>query len=332
MKIGILGSGMIVASALDAINSMKNVECMALWHREVDSEGATSLQNQYNIPKLYTDIDEFLKDDSFDVVYVGLINSLHYEYTKKAIEANKNVICEKPFTPTYRHGKALVELAKEKNLFLFEAIMLRYADNYEEIARHLNELGEITLIQCNYSQYSSRFDKYLKGIVLPAFSPELSGGSLYDINLYCIQFTIGLFGKPEKVHYMANIGHNGIDTSGILCMDYGKYKAICVGAKDSDSPARCTIQGHKGYIDMLSLPGKVEHVNLHLKGQEPRCIDIKDLGNPMLNEFNKIDQIINNKDYDRCYQYMDITLDVMKVLEDARMDAGIHFNADNEGL
>ncbi len=330
MKIGIFGSGMIVSTALAAISGMEDVSCEAIWCRESGRANAQRLKEEYQIPRIYTDTEAFLRDDSFDTVYVGLVNSAHYEYTRRALEAGKNVICEKPFTATGRQARKLIKIAKAKGLFLFEAIMTRYIDNYDEIGRQLDKIGKVTLIQTNYSQYSRRFGRYLEGQVLPAFDPALAGGSLYDINLYCIQFIMGLFGKPQGVRYMANIGYNGIDTSGVLCMDYGDFKAVAVGAKDSDSPARSVIQGQKGYIEVQNRSPIVENVMLHLKGEEPVCIDVKPVGNAMANEFRKIAEIMQNGDYELCYTYMQKTQDVMDVMEAARKDAGIHFDADDE--
>jgi predicted dehydrogenase len=330
MKIGIFGNGKIVHSALQAIKESDQLSAQAICCRPASKEKTMEIQKQYGIPSLYTDADEFLASNEFDTVYIGLINSVHYDYAKKALEAGKNVICEKPFTTNGAQCAELIKLAKEKKLFLFEAIMSRYTDNYESIRNHLDKLGKITLIQTNYSQYSSRYDDYLQGKILPAFDPKLAGGSLYDINLYCIQFIMGLFGKPKSQLYMANIGPNGIDTSGILCMDYGSFKAVAAGAKDSDSPAKCVIQGEKGCIVLNNLPGLVEHVDLCLKKQEPVCIDVKPLGNPMTNEFVKMNEVIENKDYQTCYHWLDQSQDVMDVLEQARKQAGIYFCDEKE--
>lgn len=323
MKIGIIGSGVIVLEALKSIAQTPS-ECVAIWHRDVDLESAQKLQTEFKIPKLYSDLEAFLADESIDTVYVGVINSFHYLNTKKALEAGKHVICEKPFTPTGQEARELIDLAKSKNLFLFEAIMLRYVDNYDLIKETLPQLGDIKMVQCNYSQYSRRYDKYLEGVVLPAFDPKLAGGCIYDINIYNIHFTMGLFGRPQGYQYFANIGYNGIDTSGILVLDYGSFKAVCCGAKDSDSKAACSIQGNKGYINVDSMAGMVQNVSLKLNHQEPYKIGT-DTDQMMVNEFKKIDEIIALKQYERCYAYLEQTFDVMDVVEKARIQAGIVF-------
>jgi len=74
--------------------------------------------------------DKAVKDENIDTVYLGIINSMHYEYCKKALESGKNVICEKPFTSNIRELKELIDLAKSKNLFLFEAITMIYSPNF----------------------------------------------------------------------------------------------------------------------------------------------------------------------------------------------------------
>lgn len=325
MKLGIIGSGVIVLEALKSIAQTKENKCVALWHRDLDAEGALKLKEEFNIPKLFTDLDEFLKDESIDTVYVGVINSFHYINTKKALEAGKNVICEKPFMPTGAEARELIDLAKSKKLFLFEAIMLRYVDNYDLIRETLPQLGDIKLVQCNYSQYSRRYDKYLEGVVLPAFDPKLAGGCIYDINIYNIHFTMGLFGRPKKYEYFANIGYNGIDVSGMLVLDYGDFKAVCTGAKDSNSKPFCVIQGNKGFIDVASMAGQVQNVSLNLNHEEPRKLGT-DTANMMVNEFQKIHQIIASNNYELCYNYMEQSYVVMDVVEKARIAAGVKFD------
>ena len=271
---------------------------------------------------MYTDYDAFLKDDSFDTVYIGLINSLHYEYAKKAILAHKHVIVEKPFTSTYEQAKELYDLTKENNVFVFEAIMSRYSKNYQHIQKYLPCIGDIKMIQCNYSQYSSRYDAYLRHEVLPAFDPEEYGGALYDINVYNVHFVEGLFGKPVFTHYEANIGFNGVDTSGTLIMKYPEYIAVCTGAKDSASHNGVMIQGTKGYIQMDSRSGIIQNLTLHLK-DEVINIDVEEMQSPMKTEFEQIASIIEEKDTSTMVLWLENSLEVMKILSNSRNEIGL---------
>ncbi|MBR4162578.1 MAG: Gfo/Idh/MocA family oxidoreductase [Solobacterium sp.] len=326
MKLGIVGNGGIVVSALESIKET-DIEATTLWCRNKDK--GMPLCEKYAVKTIYTDYDAFLKDESYDVVYIGLINSLHYEYTKKALEAGRNVICEKPFTSTYKEAEELVALAKEKGVYLFEAIMSRYSENYANIRKNLDKVGELRLVQCNYSQYSRRYNSYKQGTVLPAFDPNLSGGALYDINVYNIHFTEGLFGKPEEVHYYANKGFNGIDTSGILVMKYPGFLVTCSGAKDSASVNGMMIQGDGGYIHVNSRPGMIRNITLYADDAEPKKLDIADDPNPMQTEFVTIAKLISEGNKEQMYKWLDDTLTVMEILQKARNDAGICFLKDN---
>lgn len=326
MKLGIVGNGGIVQSALEHLKDAE-IEVPALWCRN-ELKGKP-LQEQYGF-RLYTDYDAFLKDESFDTVYIGLINSLHYEYAMRAMEAGKNVILEKPFTSRYGETLRLIQESEEKDVLLFEAILNRYSRNYEALIPHLDEIGDLKLIYGNFSKTSSRYEDYEKGIVKPAFSLEGSGGALYDINVYNVHNVVSLFGSPRHVHYLANIGFNGIDTSGILTMDYDGFKAVCIGTKDSASPNSTVFQGTKGYIEIPGRPGVYKDMTLHVNGQEPVSIGVPDEGNPMYNEFLRIQEVVDQHDAATAAVWLVRTKQVMSVLDQARNSAGIHFPADDD--
>jgi predicted dehydrogenase len=315
MIIGTVGNGGIVKTALSSLSGT-GIRCTALWCR--NGAKGKPLTEQFGIENLYTDYDLFLQDPSFDTVYVGLINSLHYEFTKKAILAGKNVICEKPLTGTLAEAEELVRTAKEKGVFLFEAIMLRYSRNYEAVKAHLDEIGDVKLVISNYSQYSSRFDDYQAGKVLPAFDPELYGGALYDINVYNIHTMTGLFGRPQNAVYYPNRGFNGADTSGVMVLDYGSFKAVCTGAKDSASDCFTMIQGTKGYIKMPGRPGVVRNVTLHLYSGEEKPLDAAQEDNPMANEFMRIADVLDRNDTQTAEEWMERSLETMEILETGR--------------
>ncbi len=318
MKLGIVGNGGIVKVALESLKET-DIDVMSLWCRN-ENKGKPLIA-QYHIPSLYTDYEQFLQDDSFDTIYVGLINSLHYEYAKKALLSHKNVIVEKPFTSTFSQAKELMTLAQENQCYLFEAIMSRYSLNYVEIQKNLSKLGDIKCIQCNFSQYSSRYDAYLNGEVLPAFDPNLYGGALYDINVYNIHFVEGLFGKPNTFQYLANIGFNGVDTSGIVTMKYDRFYASCIGAKDSSSKNGMMIQGTKGYLHVDSRPGVICNVHLYLKDGTEQTLDIHPEDNPMRQEFLTINLILETKQKDKMLSWLQDSVDVMEILETCREQA-----------
>jgi len=328
MKLGIVGSGNIVKEALDALTFVPEIELEAIVVREKSLNVAQELQAAYNIQKIFTDYQAFLDDPSTEIVYIGLPNSLHYSYTKQALLAGKHVICEKPFTSNYHELKELSELAREKQLFLFEAITMIHSGNFRHVKQQLAEIGDIKLVQCNYSQFSSRYEKYKQGEVHPAFDPAYSGGALYDINVYNVHFICRLFGQPDSVHYHANIGPNGIDTSGVLIMLYPGFKAICVGAKDSQSPCHATVQGDKGYVKIDGPTNEAKRVEFKLVAGEAVTDNQGQYANRMVDEFKIFAQLFKKRDHAACYELLDHSLIVLNVLTDARRHAGIKFPGD----
>lgn len=328
MKLGIAGSGGIVTEVLKALQEVDEVQVTAIFVRPHSREKGEALAGQYGIPSIYTDYAEFLHSADIDSAYIGLINSAHFSYARDSLLAGKNVIVEKPFASNLKEVEQLAGLAQSKKLFLFEAVSLLHMPNYAKLKELLPLIGRITMVQANYSQYSSRYDKYLAGEVLPAFDPALSGGSLYDINIYNLNLIIGLFGRPEAVSYTANIGFNGIDTSGMALLQYKYFPAVAIGAKDSDSPSGCTIQGEKGWIRCDGVPGELNSVELCLRKQEPQHYALNAYSHRLAHEFKDFADIFAANDLaarDRC---LTISLQVAEAAEKARLSAGIHFPAD----
>ena len=219
MNLGILGTGKIVQEFLPEIDNLK-IGYKAILGTLRSKERVEKLAAQYKLDKIYFDYDELLTDENLDTIYVALPNNLHYEFAKKALLADKNVIVEKPAVTTAEEFADLKKIATERQKILIEAVTVHYMPAYLRIREDLKNLGDIKIVSMNYSQYSSRYDAFKRGEILPAFNPKMAGGALMDINVYNISFVVGLFGAPKSFSYTANI-ERGIDTSGVMVMDYG---------------------------------------------------------------------------------------------------------------
>ena len=327
MKLGIIGAGMIVNEFLTITEKLKGLELTAIFGRKNKAEVLDKLKKEYGIKNIFYDYDELLHSN-VDTVYIGLPNNLHFEFAKKALEAGKNVIIEKPITSTYKQALELSNLARAKKLFIFEAISNQYLPNYKKIKEFIPKLGNIRIVQCNYSQYSSRYDKFKEGVVLPAFNPEFSGGALMDLNIYNIHYVVGLFGKPLNVEYYPNI-ERGIDTSGVLILDYEKFKCVCIGAKDCKAPIANNIQGDKGCIYQDTPANVCERFELLMNDGTHTVINENNFNHRMINEFIEFIEMINSNDLKRCYEILDHSLIVSEVQTIARNKSGIRFPGDN---
>ena len=316
MKLAILGTGKIVEEVLPVLKEINGIELSAILSTPRSIEKAEKLAELYAISQASSDYDSILANPDVDTVYVALPNHLHYDYAKKALLAGKHVICEKPFTLTLAEFEDLAKIAEQKNRILLEAITNQYLGNFASIKANLSKLGEIKIVECNYSQYSSRYDAFKRGEIAPAFDPAKGGGALRDLNIYNIHLVVGLFGKPERVQYLANM-ERGVDTSGILIMDYGNFKAACIGAKDCSADIKSTIQGNKGSIAVLGPTNSMPELSLSLNGQSMTMINENSLNHRMHDEFVAFQAIIEHEDMTATKLALDHSHLVMEVLDQA---------------
>ena len=326
MKLGIIGSGMIVKEFLPSLVKLEDLEILGIQGTKSGIEKVEEICKKYNIPNFTDNFDE-LCNFGIDTVYIAVPNFLHFEFCKKALEKGINVIVEKPITTNYREAKELEKLAKEKKLFLFEAITTLYFENYKKIKEWITKIGNIKLVQSQYSQYSSRYDAFKRGEILPVFDPEKAGGALMDLGLYNLHYVLGLFGKPENVKYYANIEKN-IDTSGVLIMKYKNFSAMCVCAKDSEGERIGVIQGSEGKIVSEEAPGLVGKVTLKLYDGTTESFDDGFSKDRVVPEFTQFIRAVKENDLEFCYRQLEKSLLVSEVQTKARIDAGIKFTQD----
>ena len=137
MKLGILGTGMIVKDVLTMYHEL-GVEKTYLFSTKKSKSQALELMKKYHLDKVYTDYDELLQSD-VDTIYCALPNYLHYEFSKKALENDKNVIIEKPITANSKELEDLIETANKKNLMIFEAMNLHYTPAFLSLKEDLKK-------------------------------------------------------------------------------------------------------------------------------------------------------------------------------------------------
>lgn len=327
MKLGIVGTGMIAQLVGPHLEEW-GCHVAAVCGTPATLDQAEELCGRIG-GATYGDYGQMLEEADIDTVYVAVPNFLHFSFVRSALLAGKHVIVEKPFASNYAESSELAELACEQGLLLYEAISTIHLPNYAKLRELLPRIGEIRMVSCNYSQYSSRYDRFRAGEVLPAFDPAKSGGALMDLGLYNLQWIMGLFGDPERAAYVPNV-ERGIDASGVLILDYESFKAVSVAAKDCAAPARCIVQGTKGYLVQDTPANSCGPVTLHLNDGSEERYDL----NPKLqweSEFRAFAKGIEVGDTQGCYELLDHSLAVSRVMTRARLAAGIRFVADGDG-
>lgn len=329
MRLGIVGAGMIVNDLFRFIHKVKGIELEAIASTPKSIEKVKKMAEKEGIKKYYADYNKMLMDKDIEVMYIATPNHLHYTMCKQALESGKHVICEKPFTSRVEELQELDKIAKKKKLLLLEAISTQYLPNVLKIKELLPLLGNIKILSANYSQYSSRYDYFKQGKVMPAFDYKKSGGALMDLNIYNIHLAVALFGQPEKVQYYANVEKN-IDTSGILALDYGKFKAVLIGAKDCKAPIMTSIQGDKGSIIIHTPANVLKEFEYISNDNDAEKYDLQEEYHRMYFEFIEFVRIFEEKDFKKADEMMKNSLIAMDIATKARMSAGIHFAIDEK--
>lgn len=325
MKIGILGTGMIVKDLMRTIDQL-NLDYAAILGTEVTRKETEEIAAVNHLQKCFFDYDEMLESE-VDTIYVALPNFLHFQFAKKALEAGKHVILEKPGTANFGEFQELKKLAQQQDKILIEAMTTHYLPAFRKLKEDLVQLGNLKIVSVNYSQYSSRYDSFKAGEILPAFDPEKAGGALMDLNVYNLHFVVGLFGEPANVRYYANIEKN-IDTSGIMILDYGMFKAVCIGAKDCKAPILSSLQGDGGNITITVPVNQMTaytHSDNRGNSNEKQFEEGK---HRMYYEFREFGRIIDEHDTKKAEEMLEISMAVSKIMQEGRKQEGIIFGND----
>lgn len=325
IRLGTIGSGMIVHSILNNVKATDGIRLEAVYSRS--REKGNALAAQYGAGKVYTDMDAFLADEEINFVYIATPNLLHYAQAKKALLAGKNVILEKPFTTRAEQAKELVEIAKTRHLFLVDAVPPAFLPNLEILREQLAKIGRIRLVMSNYSQYSSRYDQVLAGEKPNIFNPEYAGGCLMDINFYNVYLNIALFGKPEQAVYYPNIYPGLSDTSGSMVLRYNGFVSQNAGAKDTWGVNFFQIEGEKGYIYIPNGANGIQSVRVVTKTSD-ETYNVQDNPDRWFYEVQNVTKLVLADDYDAIYRRLDTMILVIETLEASRKAAGIFFPGD----
>ncbi|CAL4858833.1 Gfo/Idh/MocA family oxidoreductase [Microbacterium sp. MM2322] len=323
MRLAVVGAGKIVAEFLPHAEQIPGLTVAAIVGRASSRDKVDALAASHGIPLVFTDLDDCLADGDIDTVWVAVPNVLHADVARRSLLAGKHVICEKPFVLRTEELAELRALAEERDLILVEAISNQYLANVEWMRRNLDRLGELRLVQCEYSQYSSRYDAFRAGTVLPAFDPAAGGGALMDLGIYALHLVVGLLGTPETVSYTPRM-ERGVDTSGVAVLGYGATTAVCVCAKDSPGPSRTKLQGTAGVMVLDGPPNEISAVELQLRDGTHERVALDHDPHRMTAEFRAFVGMIDERNLAERDRRLDHSAAVLATAVRALASAGIH--------
>ena len=322
LRVGIIATGWIAEKAALTIQHMEGVTCHAVASRAY--EKAETFARKWGIPHAYGSYSELLDAEDIDLVYVGTPHSHHFDVTMEAIQKGKPCLVEKAFMANYEQSIAIVNAAREKKVFLAEAIWTRYQPVVKTIREIIKSgrLGELRLLTGSIG--------YSMGDKPRIMRPDLCGGALLDLGVYGINF-VRMFcdAKIEQIESQCMKSDTGMDlTNTISWRMEGDIMANIQSSACCVNDNQGTICGTEGYliVDNINNPQSVKiykrdrvfveeiKVPQQITGYEYQFLACKDA--------------IDNGVTETPYMPLDETLYIMKLMDDLRLKWGVHYPMD----
>jgi predicted dehydrogenase len=201
---GILSTARINGLFLDGAAPLGDVEVIAVGSR--DRERGAAFADEYGIERVHDTYDALLADRDIEAVYIPLPNSLHVEWTLRALEQGKHVLCEKPLSRHLEQVERAFDAADRAGLLLMEAFMYRHNPQTRKLQELVADgaIGNLRVIRAAFS-FNARDPANIR------LSRALDGGALMDVGCYCISGTRLLAGEPERVYAEQALGGDGVD-------------------------------------------------------------------------------------------------------------------------
>ncbi len=273
LRVGVLGaSDIAVNTVIPALRKSKKVRVSALASRDVHR--AKQKAGELEIEHSFGSYEELLDSNSVDTVYVSVPNSVHAEWTLKALTKGKHVMCEKPLAMTSEEVIRMIRLSRGKSLVLMEAFMYRFHPRNEAVFRMIHEgkIGAVRAVESAFSYVLDNENSYL-------MSRELGGGALYDVGCYCVNVSRTVTGmEPVEVFGTMNMSKTMVDMTyaGVIRFQNGVLSSFHVSMNE-EPRFYYRVIGEKGLIDVpwafVSF-GKQTHIVLQ-RNEKQEMIEFK---------------------------------------------------------
>lgn len=321
-----MGTNWITDSFIEGAINSGEWNLTAVYSRT--EEKARAFGEKYGELTYFTDIEEMGKSDALDAVYIASPNALHYQHAVSLLKNKKHVIVEKPIFSTVAELEHAHQIARENNVFLFEAARHIQEPNFKRLQESIEKVGTIHGATLAYMKYSSRYDQVLNGEEPNIFSLKFSGGSIVDLGVYPLYSAITLFGEPVKSTYFATKLPTGVDGLGPIILEYPTFNITIIQGKNSQSFLPSEIYGQKGTLIVDPLTG-IEKITFYDNAtKEETELAEPILANDMQFEAAEFARIIEQSDRDT-YEYLaDLSLKVLRVSNELRHQNDIWFDAE----
>jgi len=241
----ILGAGRVARKFAASLRELPEAALVAVGSQSLDR--AKALAAEFGIPRAYGDYASLVRDSETRVVYIATRHPQHLAAMRLGLEAGKAVLCEKPFTLNASQAEEAVVLARQKGLFLMEAMWTRFFPVMRRVMEAIaaGRIGQPRLLQADFG-------------FLNDWNPDgrhlhlaLGGGALLDVGAYLVSLSSALFGPPVAVASQAAIGTTGVDESCAMALAHSKGEISSLAAAiRTDTRKEAIIYGTEGRIEI----------------------------------------------------------------------------------
>jgi predicted dehydrogenase len=211
---GILACGKIAKKFAADLKLVGDGELVAVASRDI--ERAKQFAAEYPAKHIFGTYEELVNCDEVDVIYVASPHSHHHEHTMLCLKHGKAVLCEKAFAINQHQAKEMIDLAREKKVFLMEALWTRFLPHYLKVREMIEEgkLGELKGVLANFGF------KPPEPVSPRLFEPSLGGGSLLDIGIYPVFLAQSILGVPDSISAKMDPASTGVDEQCSMVFHY----------------------------------------------------------------------------------------------------------------
>jgi predicted dehydrogenase len=320
IKWGILAPGNISRKFATGLGSLPDTELLAVGSRS--QESAEAFADQFSIPRRYNSYEALVNDPDVDVVYIGSPHSFHKEHTLLCLNAGKAVLCEKPFAINLSEAQQMVKVAREKKLFLMEAMWTRYLPHMVKV-REIIDSGTIGEVRMLKADFGFRTEVNPSGRL---FDPQLGGGGLLDVGIYPVALAYQLFGTPTEIKTFANLGMTGIDEEATMLFRHSQGQmSLLSSAVRLDTPWETFILGTKGRIQIHRPWWSPTNFTLFVNGKDPEYIKVDCPLNGYNYEALEVGRCLREGKLESPIMPLDESLQIMKTLGDLRSEWGLSY-------
>ena len=316
---GIVGPGSIATDFAQAMELVSEGSIVAVASRS--AERAQAFADRFGIPRHYGDYRYIADDPEIDVVYVATPQSRHALDTLELLQAGKHVLCEKPFALNSREVHKMVEEARQRGLFLMEAIWSRFLPAYRVLVDQLGSgrIGDPLLVEADFGFRSP------VSLENRLFRPDLGGGGLLDLGIYPLQLCSLVLGRPLEALAYGVIGETEVDEQVVAVTRHGGSKLGAIKAGIRVNMA-CTarISGTEGVINIPAWMHCPDAISV-TSGIRTKEFDCSFEGNGLRFEIEEVQRCLGAGQTESATMPLDESIVLTSTLDSIRGQIGLKF-------